>query len=425
MALQRYTVANIVRDIDRKLHTGGTSLTRDFFGALDEGRRSMIAKLKPDELQRTVTIEQALYDQVDQYAVPDDLDEENIIDIKAMSQDRNVNTMNHPLEFVYRSRFDEKRRHARNVFTIIHDSGVKYIKLYHPRGLKTHTSRVINDASSLSDNGTWNTGGNIVNLQVDKLNYISKKYSLKFDFNNSGTTGFIENFTMDSVSIKDYLDIGAIFTWMNVPVFNIVSSITMRIGSSLTDYYSITINSPHNNNQFVVGQNMLKFALEDMTMTGLPNPDAITYVRLEFSTTGQVMTGVNIDNIVARKGLVYDITYQSAFCFIDAVSQEFKQFATANSDYVALEEDTYQILMLETAKTILQESYGNSNRANDDIEKIKAQLSDAYGVYEGNHKDQSVQPHQTVYIFGNMYDGYTDDSLADNDDREGKYYGTW
>lgn len=422
---QRYTVNQIEKDINRKLHSGGTSLTQDFFGALDEGRRNMITTIEPKELQRVIKVEDALYDQVDRYAVPNDLNYDNIIEIKSLSGDRNVDTFQHPLEYVYRRRFDQRRKHSKNIYTIEYDSGIKYIKIYRPEGLKTHTQTVVTDVNGLTDNGTWNTGGNLVNLQLDDLNFITGKHSLRFDFNDSGTTGFLENFTLKSVNILDYMRVGSIFTWFNLPVFSIVTSIKLTLGSSLTDYFTVTVNQPHDNNQFTSGWNLLKFSLNNPVMVGNPNPKAITYIRFDFSTTGQPMAACNADNVVARKGKVYEITYQSAYCFIDPLNLEFKQFATENTDFISLEESAYQILMLETAKAILQEAYGNANRSNDDIVKIEADIKDAYTKYIKSHKQDAIDPFQTGYIFGNEYDGYTDESLADNVDNSGKFFGSW
>lgn len=428
MASYRYTVNQITKDVDRKLHTGGTSLTQDFFGALDEGRRNMTSRIQPFELERTMNIEQALYDQVDRYAVPEDLNEDSIIDIKALSSDRNLDTMDHPLEYVYRRRFDQKRNHAKNIFSVIYDSGVKYLKIFHPRGMKECQQTVITEANSLTQDGNWNTGGNLVNLQIDKLNYIQRKNSkgsLRFDFNDSGTTGFIENFNLKSVTLYDYLQTGAVFTWLNLPVFDIVTSVEIRLGSSSTDYYSFTVNQPHDNNQFVAGWNLLKYPIEFMNSTGTPNPRDITYVRFNFSTTGQSMASCNLDNVVARKGLVYQVTYESSYCFVDPQTLLWKQFATQNNDFISLEEQAYELLMLETAMSILQEAYGNSNRGNDDIVKMAADLERKYQKFIKDHKQDSIDPHQTAYIFGNMYDGYTDDSLSDGNQNSGLYEGGW
>src|ERR1035437_403391 len=180
--MSKYTVYNLAKDVQKKIH-GGT--INDLNGSLDEGRRNMIKNIKPPEMIRSAYIEQAVYDKVNQYAIPEDLKYENVIEIKKLSSYRNVDTMEHPLEVVFRRQFDQKRRGAKNVFSINYENGVKYAMLYHPKGLKECRDRLINASNSLNNNGTWNVGGNVVNLRLDELNHISKRASLKFDINNS------------------------------------------------------------------------------------------------------------------------------------------------------------------------------------------------------------------------------------------------
>lgn len=411
----RYTVGQIIKDVDRKLHTGGTSQTQDFYGALDEGRRNMVKEIKPFELQRTAIIEQAVYDQVDKYATPSDLSYNNVIEIKAISSRRNVDTLDHPLEMVYQRRFDQKRHHSKNIFSIFYENGVKYMKIYNPRGLRNCQHLSVNKINSLTENGTWNTGGNLVNLREDKLNYIADRGSLSFDFNDSGTIGWIENFSMESVDIHEYFETGALFYWFNISNFLNLISATIRVGSSIDDYYEFSVNQPYDNNQFVNSWNLLRAPLKDMTMVGTPNPKAITMVKITFTTNGVQTSNCNINSMNVSKGAVYATTYNSPFCFIDASTLAWKQFATANTDLIPLEEDGYQILMLETAKVIQQEAYGNNDRGMNDISKIEDELKFAYKEYKRNHKSENIEPYQSTYVFGDMYSGYTDDSLADND----------
>lgn len=419
----RYTVGQIQRDVNRKLHNAGISLTTDFYGALDEGRRNMIGKIRPVELVRTSFLEEALYDEVDKYAVPEDMSYDNIMTIKEVSSRRNLDKIDHPIERVYDRRFDQKRNKSRSIFSIVFENGVKYMKIFRPRGLKRNQHLLINDVNSLTSNGTWNTGGNLVNLREDKLNYITGNGSLSFDFNDSGTVGWLENFTMDSVDLSDYMQNGAVFTWFNISNQLNIQTVKIELGSSVTDYFEFTVNQPYDNNQFVQNWNLLRYPLDNMTQVGTPNPKAINRVKIIFTTTGAITSNCNIENIIARKGTVYEATYNSAFCFLDSQTLAWKQYATANTDLIPLEEDAYQILMLETAGVIMQDSYGNNDRGNNDISGIEKQLRDKYKEYTRLHKSENIEPMQTSYVFGDMYSGYTDDSLANNE--HSNYDSSW
>lgn len=403
-----YTINNIVNDVDRKLHTGGASQTQDFYGALDEARRNMIGKITPPELIRSAYLEQALYDQINKYAVAPDLKYEDIVDIKMLSAYRNLDTECQVLKQVYRRQFDQKRR--ANIVQIGWENGIKYMRIFEPTGLTKDQHLLVHDADSLTDNGTWNVGGNLVNLRLDYLNYLTGSASLKFDLNNSGTTGFLENFTMDPVDLYDFLNTGAVFTWLNITAFREMTSVRITMGSNLgnlnTDLYRFTVNQPHDNNQFTDGWNLLKFAFQDIQTVGTPNPRAIAYLRFDFTTTGQAILGCNMDNVIARRGKVYEMVYNSRFCIIDATTYAWKQFGSATTDILPLEEDTYQILMLETALVIQKEAYGNNAGAKADVNDIGNELAIKYAEYKKKHKAEIIIEEQNTNRFGRFNYGY-------------------
>lgn len=414
----QYTVYDLEVDVKRKLHGGGINNLR---ASLDEGRRKMIGVIKPPELVRSAYLEQALYDQINKYAIAEDVSYDNIIEVHMLSGYRNVDTLQHPLELVYRRQFDQKRRNARNVINITNENGVKYAQIYHPRGLKECQHLVLNDVDSLNGNGTWNVGGNVVNLRLDRLNHITGHASLLFDINNSTTTGFIENFTQRPVDIADYLNTGACFTWLSLPIPKEMISVKITLGSGgpgtlLTDFYTATVNQPHDNNIFITGWNLLKYMLNNLQSVGNPNPKAINYIRFDFTTTGNAIPNCNLDNVVVRKGVVYYYLYNSAYCLIDPLTRAWKQRADTNSDILPVEEDTYQILMLETALVEQQILYANNFGAASDVTDIKSELYDRYAEYRLNHTNETLEPTESSYVLGTMYDGYTADSVIDGDE---------
>lgn len=400
------------------MHSGGVSQLQSFQGTFDKGRRQMNKKISPPEWRRKGYMEQALYDQVDKYAVAEDLKYDELIEIKMLSSYRNVDTLQHPLDIVYERQFGQKRRGARNVVAIMNENGVKYALIYHPKGLRECQHLVVNAADSLTQNGTWNIGGNVVNLRLDELNYITGHGSLNFDINGSSTTGFIENFTMKAVDILDYFGKGACFTWMNIPIPQELVSVKLTLGSNTanlaTDLYYGTVNQPHDNNEFTTMWNLLKYMLKDMTMVGNPDPKSIAYFRLDFTTTGQPIPGCNIDNVVVRKGVVYEYKYNTPWCLIDAQTKAWKMFTTADSDIIVAEEDTYQILMLEVTLAAMREAYGNNFSASTDVGDTKMDLAEAYTDYALNHTDEQIEPSEETYVLGDFMNGYTADSVVDD-----------
>ncbi len=391
-----YTVGALRIDIDSNLHAGGTSGLQDFYRTVDKGRRAMIGKVRPEELIRKGYIEQAFYPDVERYAVMEDLKYSDIIDLNLLAGYRNVDTMNYPLEVVYRRRFNQKRGGSNNIVNIGYENGVKYARIFRPlKGGRVGANnslpnaphfQVINKCDSLSDNGTWNIGGNVVNLRLDELNHVIGHASLVFDINNSSTTGFIENFTMTPVNLSTFLQRGATFAWLDLPIPKELLSVKLTLGSNagnlLTDLYTSTVNQPHDNNAFTTGWNLLKYMMNSLTVVGTPNPDAILYVRFDFTTTGQPIPNCHLDNIICRMGSVYEMTYNSSYIFMDAFTGAWKKVPTANSDIIVAEEDTYQLLMKESTLAAQQELYGSAYGAQSDVQDVAEELKGLYKTFK-------------------------------------------
>lgn len=409
----QYTIFDLLKDVDANLHGGGISQLQNPFQTVDKGRRALLGTVRPEELIRSTYIEDAIYPHVDRYACPSDLKYKDIIDIQKLSSYRNLDTMSYPLELVYSRRFSQKRYGSGNTVSITYDNGVKYISLYHLKGQKhrDYQKKLIHNCNSLSDNGTWNVGGNVVNLKLDELLYVQNTGSFQFDINNSSATGFIENFTLDSFDLEDFLQKGAVFAWLNIPLPKEIISVKLTLGSDttnlLTDLYQSTVNQPHDNNQFIDGWNLLKFMMNNLTTVGTPNPKDLKYVRFDFTTTGQAIPGCHLDLIIAREGAVYEMTYNSTYMFIDPINGAWKARPTSNGDIIVAEEDTYNILVYETTLAAQYEIYGANATAQSDVASFQSKLDRAYKVFKLEHKSEAVLPEDDVYIFGNYLDGYS------------------
>lgn len=416
--MARYNIFNLQGDLKRKVTTSDPSASYDLYAAMDEGRRNMIKRIAPPELARSAYLEQAIFDDPERYAVPADLNYDDVLNLKKLSAYRNVDTLWHPFELIFRKRFGQKRPGARNVMNISYRNGLKTAGIFHPIGLKRVGKVMIQDCDSLSDNGNWNIGGNVVNLIEDKLNKVQGKGSLQFAFNSSATSGFIENMNIQSVDLFDYLQVGAVFAALSINVPKELLAVTIKLYSSPTDYYEFSVNHAHDANVFIEGWNYLKFLFDTQYAVGLPNPRAITGIRFDFTTTGKNVPEVRIDSVFARKGEVYEVEYQSAFCIIDPVTGAWKHLPTSGSDLLPFEDDSYQIYMLEVALVIQKELYVNKAASDADITKVKQDLEEAYSFYEMYHPSEVMEAYDTTYIFGNPYDGYEDDPMDDG------YYGS-
>lgn len=432
-----YDIYNIKEDVNANLPGGGIDQLTDFFLTFDKGRRAMIGKVRPEELIRTAYLENALYPDVDKYAVPVDMKYSDVIQIARLAGYRNVDTMEHPLELVYRRRFGQKRGGAANVMNIGYENGIKYARVFRPTagnrnaiGANNNTNnlnceyRVIHNCDSLNENGTWNVGGNVVNLKEDKLNHVIGHGSLSFDINDSSSSGFIQNFTLTPFSIFEFLKRGAEFAWLNIPIPREMISVNLTMGSNTddltTDLYTASVNSPHNNSEFITGWNLLKYMIPNLSMVGTPNPSLLTYIKFEFTTTGKAIPNCNIDNIILRQGQVYEMTYNSSYIIRDKTNGQWKKIPTDNSDIIVAEEDTYELLVDEITLAAQKESYQASPAAASSIDSVAARLAAKYKKFAMEHKSEGLLEMDSTHVFGNQYDGYSDDTMPGYGDQNGQ-----
>src|SRR5690606_15893176 len=125
--------------------------------------------------------------------------------------------------------------------------------------------------------------------------------------------------------ISEYFTTGKIFTWINLPNANQILTVTLDLLTDSNDindnYYSITVNSPHDTTSFQVGQNLMGFPfdLNFMNVIGLPDPKNVIGLRFTFTTAATLnMNNINIDNVVMRRGAVFGIQYLSSYIFEQA-----------------------------------------------------------------------------------------------------------
>ncbi len=387
MAIPQFTVGDLQADVTRKVHG---AVSQSFYGSVNEAARWFLGAIDAYETKRRAYIENALYDQVDKYYLPPDTKDQKIIDIR--KQAFNQRTYRDSFTNIDNKTFDKYNSTgngwgAWRTYTIESDDNIKYIRI---NDQLPNTTLIINKANSLTDNGNWNTYGILNNLQLDQLNYLTGNGSLRFDM-GTGTYGALENAGISSVDLTGWLQVGAIFTWVYLPSPSSLISVLLKWGSSPTDYNSFVVNAPHNNTVWNIGWNLCKFPLDGYNVFGNPNNAAITQIRLEFQTTGAPMTGVRIDNIVARKGILYEIQYYSSYLFSDPVTGLWKPTTFDMGDLINLSTTSYNILMLKVAAIEAQEVRNSPT----DVAKLESDLEKELSNYWEDNKSEYIKNTET------------------------------
>ena len=408
------TVGQLKTDVYRTISPASPEDSKDPYGAIVQAVETMLGTIKPKELSKRIVIENALYDQIDRYNCPDDLDTNKIMQWYRLKDNQQVDNFYAPLTQLSNLEFDRSRRNrdANNVFTVEYQSAKKFLRVSDFGNNCNNTGTTIHEMNDLVSNGTWNVAGNLVNLATDNLTYVTGSGSLRFDLNTSSNIGSITSVGMASVDLSEYLNVGKVFTWIDIPNLNQLQSVTLSMYSSPTDYYSITVTSPHDTNQFQLGWNLLGFEMDSSTMNtvGTPNPADISQLQFTFVTNGTLlMNSIRLDNIVARKGKVYGLQYIANQVFQDAVSGQMKSRPTADTDIIILEYDTYQVLLTACTYVFATELINGGGVSVIRYKIVNPYLNSynaAVGEYKKRHKEEYIDETQTLRRFGVPYGWY-------------------
>lgn len=422
-----YPVSQLLSDLNRRISPSTTDQSRDIFGVINEGARRLLGQIKPQELSRRVIVENALYDQVNRFHCPDDLDQKNVMQFYRLKGNVEVDSFYYPMRQTTNRRFDQQRTYDRNLFTIEWQSGAKFLKIsdqssfvrnndFNGNGFDQTNNTgglTINTCDGVTVNGLWSVFGNVVNLTTDNLTYVAGSGSLRFDINTSSNTGGILNTTITPVDLTQFLVKGKIFTWLDIPNLNQIQTVTLDLFSNpanlTTDYYSMTVTSPHDTPTFQLGQNQMGFIFDPssgMQVIGFPDPANIAAIRVTFVTNGTLsMNSIRLDNIVARFGRVFGVQYISKYIFEEASSGIWKEEATNASDLIHLDFGAYELLLNECAVTLGQEvltdtGIGRKGFVSGKLGEMRRDLDDKYYQYRKFWKSEFIDEQQQPYNFG-------------------------
>lgn len=341
------TVASFKSDLIRKLHGTSLSKVQSVYDVIAEAGRNTLTTIDPQETIRVATIENALFDDVYSYTCPSDLKGDKIIDISP--QVNRVTSQNYTKVLVEKFNRDKSLKDI----NILYKNGTKFLRIKED---VTPNKKTISDVNATTG---WSASGSGTNITLDQLNFVTGSKSLNFDINTADTTAIIENSTLSSVDLSDEEDQNSVFVWVFIPDSTKITSFTIRIGSSSSDYHSKQVTTTHDSQAFSNGWQLLRFDLEGTTETGTVDWSAIDYfqLRIEHDQTGD--TDFRIDSITAGIGEIFEIYYYTDSIF-KGTDGTYKTVPTLDTDVIQLETDAYNIMLYECVYLLSQELQGEN-----------------------------------------------------------------
>lgn len=384
-----YDITQLKQDLEGIMH--GTTLNEitNLSGVINRAARQVLLDVDPQETKRLIEIGTPIYNQVYDYPAPADLKGNKVIDIRPQvnrqAWDAYVQT--------YNETFDRtKILTGQPSFTIQFNTAIKTLRLANPQ---LQNGIIINSADNLNDNGTWSTFGDASSLSVDNVNYVGGNGSLQFNLNAAGSFGGVENSTQAAVNLSEQLNQGNEFWYVYLPNASVFTSIQIRWGSSATDYYQASATMTQANTVFQNGWNYLQVPWSSATTVGSPNPSSITYVRVGYAYDGTLQTGVRLDNIVSRMGVIMEIEYYSKFMFRDQSTGAFQETVTSDSNLINLDTETYNLLTYQVAYLAVQQQSGSESTF--DSKYFKELYMDCLTRYKQIYKSEIIKPQESYY----------------------------
>lgn len=203
----------------------------------------------------------------------------------------------------------------------------------------------------VSDDDDWSAAGGATGLEVDSVIQLDGSDTLRFDLGATG--GYIENSTLTEVDLSDHESLSSFFREIYLPTgATSVTSISLRIGSSSTNYWTLT-GTPQFGS-YRAGVNLVRFDWYGASSSGTPDSSAIDYERLIFVTTASI-SDVRVGPLSSKLPTPYEVPYYSNCLFQNPDDGTFLDTPNDVDDEIILEVEAQNIFFYECCVLIAED----------------------------------------------------------------------
>ncbi len=369
----------------------GTNLNRvtNVDGAIERAARTLVQQADVPEASSSTAI--TLYGGVDFYSVPQVLFGTALNLILPQGQASNWLDYNYKVQL---DTFSRERYRLPNGYmvTFTYDKGQPLLGVQSPNV----KPQVILDPMNSTDG--WTAGGSASGLAVDSTNYFYPSASLRFNLAGA-STGTLSKTESNPADLTIYDGVGVAFLAIYAPSVTNLTNIELRLGSSATNYSSVTATSSFLGAWIANEWLLVAFDQALAVDTGSPDWSAIDYVDVLVTTTGSI-TNFRVGGLFLSLPCPHQIFYQTAAIFKDAVTGDVSNVVSADSNYIVLSDPAYTLLEHEAALTVAFQNGGNL--AGDSLGYLKDRLYGQNGLYEQYRADNpsaELRTTETYYDF--------------------------
>lgn len=374
-----------------ELHGSTLNRIRNIEALFQRSANTLLSKIDPIDTMRLAALTNTIHDDIYNYPLPTDF--KKIIDLYPQSSRTTHDTANRRLS----EKFDLGKELHNKTISIEGSEGSKILRV----NWRTRQAKTINEANTLTANGTWSALGGATGLIADDIDYVSGTGSIKF--NVAATGDGIFNNNMTAVDLTDEDEVADFFVWVKIKNSTDLANLNSITGfwgnDETTNYwYSVAQTTQADGTAFKVGWNQIKFPWSTATETGTVNPATIDTFMINFNVDAAI-SGIRVDNITCSIGKNFDIKYYSKYLLKNAAGTWIDR-TTSDDDVVVLDSDAINILLLEDLIAGAQQAEGSDS--NFDINYAKVELEALYNQYKKEYPSQAKKP---ITYYGNPHPG--------------------
>lgn len=317
-------VSTLIDEIKQDFE-GGSSLACDWNIILRRSVMTALENINPTTLKKNVPIYGGFLKDMYVYYCPDNVR----VPVALETNDKTRSFDYVPAKVFYKER-------KMNTFTIETLNGYRFLVTFQPA---SDATTIIDDMDSTTTISGTSTP--IANEQ----NYLSGSQAIEGTFDDTGKTiGRTLTTTLD-LSVYDR---GTIIMPSYFKNAKNISSISFRLYTDATNYYSVSSSVDSIGSTFIDGWNRVRFLVKNLTPTLSPSLDTITKWEATITTTTGTTETVIVDNITIHKSAQWYLEYYSDQPFVDGVTNAWKDTVDfENDDLLNFSEDECGIVHYE------------------------------------------------------------------------------
>ena len=340
------TVANL-RDSVQAILTGiSLNNVQNLNGAFERTAREIKSRIYVPEAGTYTNL--TLYDGVYTYTAPTDIFGSSLVDFRPQGITRTT------IDYVQKQPiaiFDRTKAILENGYQLTFEyvQGIGRVRVASMRPMP----RLVLDTMSATTG--WTLAGSASGLTQDSTVFWDNPSSLRFLLTGASTGTLTK--TISSQDFTNYVGVGVVFLAIRTPSATNLTSISIKLGSSASNYYQVSSVTTGFLGAWVANEWLLvALDLATATTTGTPTVTAITYCQVSIAHAA-TLTNFYVGGLWISLPSPHTLMYQTDSIF-QASGSTPSASITTTADTVNLNDSAYLIYEYECANTIAQQQGG-------------------------------------------------------------------